>query len=834
ARNNGPVLDAGTEYRWELIRAGESVPTELVSGTLPVLPETGFHTVTDTLPAGQLPGDYEVRFTIDPGRLISERTRENNSVTVPLEVRSHPAGIDLSISSDDLVASPPEVAAVPQPVTVAGVVRNVGLTGASGAVVAIYDGVVAPERRLGTALVDVGPLGTAPFAIDVALGEARPYELVAVADPDRLLADADRFDNAGTVRLLLRLRTDLEVAALTADPTAGEVGQAVTLRATVMNGGTEPVADFQLAFTFVDEGATERLIRLLSVAGELAPGASVEVETEWLPNLSGALTLAAEVDPQDTLGDEEPADDRLEIPFPVGGSALTNLRVLPENLVLSPSPPLQGQSAEVQITIENPTANPAPAFSAELWLDQVGGILLASGSFPGLAAGTTVDLVGNWNVELPGDRLIYAVVDPAGEVAEFTEEDNEAFTTVDVQTLPDLQLASGGVHFTPDFPRVGDVVHFDVEVRNGGDQASPSSVLELLDAAGAVLDSVSIPPMAGHTELVLGLDWDPGGEAGEFPLSVRANGAGAFAELDAGNNRAFFTVAVQDGDLYVANQIFSPNGDGVRDTATFFFRTQPAAVEIRDRDDRVVRSLAVPPGAESVVWDGVSDRGNLARDGVYRVRLDDGVGDIETWVAVDNNLFAVTSELDQRLLVGFLEPQLPGFGEERSRFDSMVSNPLFEEIYAVERLVSDITGETSYTLRRFVGDEMVEIGPYPPDGAPLISASAAGDAFTVGYGGGQELLRYPGPVRQALLAPEEYSWTPWISPDGRWVLWASSEMDGVVLEDPDGTLGTHPFDAGPFAGYGPCGGALRAGRRRPSGSDARSSADRTQSRDLVE
>jgi hypothetical protein len=75
--------------------------------------------------------------------------------------------------------------------------------------------------------------------------------------------------------------------------------------------------------------------------------------------------------------------------------------------------------------------------------------------------------------------------------------------------------------------------------------------------------------------------------------------------------------------------IFSPNGDGIRDRASIRFelkRSDQVTVSIVDREGNVVRRLAVDrrlPGRQALqfVWDGRGDNGRVVPDGPYRVRI---------------------------------------------------------------------------------------------------------------------------------------------------------------------------------------------------------------------
>jgi hypothetical protein len=74
---------------------------------------------------------------------------------------------------------------------------------------------------------------------------------------------------------------------------------------------------------------------------------------------------------------------------------------------------------------------------------------------------------------------------------------------------------------------------------------------------------------------------------------------------------------------------FSPDGDGRRDRAAIAFkvkRSQPVTVQVVDVGSRVVRTLAterevVAYRRNILVWDGRTDDGRIAEDGVYRLKF---------------------------------------------------------------------------------------------------------------------------------------------------------------------------------------------------------------------
>ena len=92
-----------------------------------------------------------------------------------------------------------------------------------------------------------------------------------------------------------------------------------------------------------------------------------------------------------------------------------------------------------------------------------------------------------------------------------------------IRTAVKLATNSGSVTLTPDFPKVGDNVHLDVEILNAGDQPALATTVELLDAAGTVLGTQPLPALAGHTGATVGFDWTPPAGPGDYALTVRMN-----------------------------------------------------------------------------------------------------------------------------------------------------------------------------------------------------------------------------------------------------------------------------------------------------------------------
>jgi hypothetical protein len=91
-------------------------------------------------------------------------------------------------------------------------------------------------------------------------------------------------------------------------------------------------------------------------------------------------------------------------------------------------------------------------------------------------------------------------------------------------------------------------------------------------------------------------------------------------------------------NLYKTLEIFSPNGDGVKDTVELHYRVlEPVHLEFNVYDERNNLIRAFPkdytvPVDDFITWDGRDESGEVVRDGKYKIK----VFDYEFFVDVDN------------------------------------------------------------------------------------------------------------------------------------------------------------------------------------------------------
>jgi flagellar hook assembly protein FlgD len=147
------------------------------------------------------------------------------------------------------------------------------------------------------------------------------------------------------------------------------------------------------------------------------------------------------------------------------------------------------------------------------------------------------------------------------------------------------------------------------------------------DADGNVLREVS----GTGAEAVAGWDGTVDGSAvaeGAYSYRIDATDGWANTSYKTGTIRVDLTgptlgAVTPSAD---AETWFSPNGDGVRETASFAVTaTEPGSVGVyvRDAAGTLVRSFSVanPTSAATVTWDGKANDGSIVPDGRYDVRM---------------------------------------------------------------------------------------------------------------------------------------------------------------------------------------------------------------------
>lgn len=571
-------------------------------------------------------GQHELFAVADPDYALDELDETNNEASLPVTVTGPvPPEPDLEVARVSL--DPPVQVSIPQAVAVRVLVRNLGRQPVASTVRLSDDA----GTTYGDMPLSLGPRSgtTLVFAASVVTGGGRSF--TAVADPDGALPEPDEGNNqAGATLEDPGTTFDLELLSGEVTPSATDlvVGDTLTVSALVHNRGTAPVYGLPVQLVH----ALPTPVELARVLVDVPPGGVASASLAWPAGFAAVpLPLAVVADPFDLLPELDESNNRVALSVNVSASDLPNLAVSGADVQLVPDPPLEGASAQVRVVVRNTGAVPAGPCPVEFWRGDPGegGQLIGSVALPGLEAGAQAVPEVTWgSVDVRGVQGLFVRVDPAGEVQEFDEGDNQAFRPFTSLGLPDLVLTAADVRLAPGYPRAGEPVTVEARVRNLGAQAAPATLLRASEGDGpgsTVVGESAVPALAPGEAALVSLAWTPASPAGERTLELLADAGDAAREQDEGNNRVRRSVVVQDANLYLTEPYFSPDGDGTRDETTLAWRatgTPSVSVVVSNARGKALRTLVADGPAEgSATWDGRDARGRLMWDGRYTFTL---------------------------------------------------------------------------------------------------------------------------------------------------------------------------------------------------------------------
>lgn len=569
---------------------------------------------------------------------------------------------DLAVATHDITFIPAEITVLPTQAVVNVSVRNLGQTDVAQAKVAIYDGAVAPDKKVGEQTLAFPGSSSVTVTFSVPVNDGNGHTFYVVVDPDNAVKEASKVNNQAANALYPKVTYDFETvsADFTAAPNTIDMYQEVRLSAKVSNKGTMTAYNVPVRFYLEDPAAP---LEIATVGVDIPAGGTVTKEVTWKATKAGVLTLAVQVDPANTFTESSKSNNSAAVPITV--NSLTreeaNLTVSYKDIVLTPNPADQGGKATLDAVVKNTGNVDASKVKVSFYngVPGTGGLLIGSRTIALLApsAAQTVSLELEPLSEA-GTKTVYVEVDPENAVKELSEDDNGAYGTLYIRSFPDIVVSASSMLLSPAAPKEGDVLSFAVGVSNRGEQEATKVTVQL-EEGGAVVGSVVIPVIAGNSTTTASFNYDTAGRQGIHQLTAVVDPDDQLVEQSKDNNTATKTFAVQNSKLWVSEPYFSPNGDGVKDSTHVSFRLDAPGtvrVQVLDAQGRTIRSfqdgdLTGTTGAV-VTWDGRSDEGVVVKDGQFQIQIrdlnDSMVGTVD--VVVDNN----SSPLKEALLANEL------------------------------------------------------------------------------------------------------------------------------------------------------------------------------------
>ncbi len=195
-------------------------------------------------------------------------------------------------------------------------------------------------------------------------------------------------------------------------------------------------------------------------------------------------------------------------------------------------------------------------------------------------------------------------------------------------TPPSITVSSNITAFSPNGDGVKDTMNIVNTIKSGEGDIFEAKIVNAAGATFKTFEFGTNPPKV--------IVWDGIGDNNTQPIE------GIYTYIITGRDRVGNSTVASLGPIKLVTgfeevsvepdeYIISPNGDGIKDSVTFNLHTSSMEgivewkLDIRDRNNMVVRSFnnqnmgKVPP--TEVVWNGKTDAGALAEDGLYSTVL---------------------------------------------------------------------------------------------------------------------------------------------------------------------------------------------------------------------
>jgi subtilase family serine protease/Tol biopolymer transport system component/flagellar hook assembly protein FlgD/fibronectin type 3 domain-containing protein len=554
---------------------------------------------------------------------------------------------DLAIKSTDISFVPEKVTSLPTNAVVNAVIWNLGRSDVQQARVVIYDGAVAPDKKVGEQTVAFPGMSPTTVTFSVPIIDGNGHAFIVVVDPDSLVKESNKNNNSARKTLLPEVTYDFEVLPndVTVSPNPVDIFQDMIIGVTIRNRGTSDA--FNVPVRLYLDGAAP--LDIATVGVDIPAGGSASKNVTWKASKAGVdMPLSVMVDPLNTIAEASEDNNRASVPVTINGSSLPNLTVSYKDILVTPNQINEGGGARVAIVINNEGFSDAVNVEVAFYRGaaSTGGTLLGMRVLPLVAAGQSVQTAIDWTgIDKAGPSVVSVQLDPDNKIAEARKDDNFAFTTVNILTIPDLVIANNSITFNPSAPKEGDSVAIAVTVQNKGEQDATDVTIRISEG-GTIRGNVLIPVVKGNSEATATVTL-VNVLKGEHQLIVGVDPDNRILEQNKENNTASKSFIAQNANLWVSEPFFSPNGDGVKDTTQLSFilnATATVRVVIANNNSQVVRTFS---GGELdgtsgtvITWDGRDDNGLLMPDGIYMIKISDAINGIllgDTTVHLDTN-----------------------------------------------------------------------------------------------------------------------------------------------------------------------------------------------------
>jgi len=570
---------------------------------------------------------------------------ENNRVQHTVEILEPIVGLDVGVLASSVTATPDHYQTCPQGLTVECQLVDYGQTHPEGLLVELFLGPISGNRLLATTITDLLN-GTETVSLPVTIDSLGDYPLLVKVSPPDGSTDIRPENNVASTSLTGMHLEDFEVQAgsIVASPLIA--GQSVQLSAQITNRNVNPRPQVPIHF-FVDDGSGPELLGIdfLDILGNATASANLSWTAPETP-MSGSIQVI--VDHENIYSELDEDDNMGTLPITTLSNDLANLNIQSSDILLEGAPFSEGGALTMHVTFRNSGGSDLNLGELNVFLDHPENPpLVPVTAISNLATGAeeTVSIIID-PISFRGDHGLVVVLSTSEE--ESNQGDNVAFKTLHVSGGPNATFGAVPIELDPVWPADGEQVQVSVSVLNTGDTQANDLVIRLhknsehgpiLDEktiqldSGSFLGTLSFEMSTDLTDLICVLD--------PQDLIVETNEA---------DNRVALGLVARNSDVAVSQNLFSPNGDGIKDQVTLYWdRPEPEIdITIKNTKAKLIQQWTNQPGSGSVIWNGTDLEGKPSPDGMYLIQWSDpssGYQLNDTIVQIDTNHFTIRDSL---------------------------------------------------------------------------------------------------------------------------------------------------------------------------------------------
>lgn len=348
------VRNAGTEQAdgalVRLFRIEDGAEPVAVGDKIVTIPprQTSVVNFVDQL---EVPGTTRYQAVADPADVIAEADETNNTGTASVTPR---ATIDF-IVDESSVSMQPLTAVVNEDVEFTVVVRNQGTLPAPPSTVRYTLVSEGQEQILRTNNIVLDAAEAVVQTLSWRVDTPGPKQLIVEMDPDQTVTETDETNNRHVFQfdaeVLEGTNVGVRFSDITVSPNPMLEGYGATLSAEIRNNGTVPVNGVVVRFfngNPADGGSEIGTTTIGTIAA--AERAVASVVWSKVPDSAEKL-IYVQVDPDNNIDEFDETDNLAFQKF--GVQALPDFVLGEGSLTVNPAFPKQGQSAEIQVDINN-------------------------------------------------------------------------------------------------------------------------------------------------------------------------------------------------------------------------------------------------------------------------------------------------------------------------------------------------------------------------------------------------------------------------------------------------------------------------------------------------